>query len=89
MKPLVTILLLCLIVYSDAQVLTTRKVFIHRKKISYANRNWDILNGAYIGLNPLAIVEPRASAIGLGVAYRFKDRWELYNELSIVKRIYL
>jgi hypothetical protein len=85
MKQLLTILFLCLIIYSDAQILTTKRGFRFRKKVSYANRNWDIPNGVYMSLNPLAIAEPRASAIGLGAAYRFKDRWELHNEFSILK----
>jgi hypothetical protein len=86
MKCVLTILLLGSISYSGAQPLTAGKKLKHRKKISYAKRTWEIPNGIYLSLNPLAITEPKVAAIlGLGVSYRFNNRYELQNEISILK----
>jgi hypothetical protein len=74
-------ILICFFIECDAQIFRFRP----KGKRNFGNRTSVLPNGIYLSLNPFAFAEPRASAIGLGVAYRFDDRLEICNELSVLR----
>ncbi len=53
-----------------------------KNSIQFENRNWHFKNGWYLNINPFTLVEPISSGIGLGMSYRFKDRYEVSNEIN-------